>query len=206
MKINGRVSVVAPVAGLLLGFLDFVWIRYLPSPVSGLGNSIAIWAVAAFLLTYCYRWPLGRATTAAAIMLVVAVPSYYVAAALIQGDDWSNIWAVTSWLWMALAVIAGVVFGAGGVLARMPGPLRLPSLGLPAAVLFAEMIINLRRIGSPNYQTGELVGYAFVLAALAVAITVAVGRTWRDRALALACAVPLAGAGYLLMIATAFGR
>lgn len=194
MMIFRRASVVAPVAGFLLGFLDFVWIKYVPFPFGGLGNSIAIWAVAAFLLTYGYRWAPGPAVAGAVTMLVLAVPSYYVAAALIQDDDWSNVWNINAWLWMALAVVAGVVFGAGGVVARRPGRLRLPALGLPAAVLFAEMWLH----WSP-------VDYALVLAGLAVAVTVAVGRTWRDRALALAWAVPLGVAGSVLMRATAFG-
>ena len=200
MTFNGRASVVAPVAGLLLGFLDFVWIKFLPSPVAGLGNSIAVWAVAAFLLTYWGRWPLGRAVGAAVVMLVVAVPSYYVAAALIQGDDWANAWNVTAWLWMALGVVAGIVFGAGGVLARRPGWWRLPALGLPAAVLLAELILQLSRGRTP-----EFAGYALLLIVLAVLITVAVARTWRERGLALACAVPLAAVGYVLMSVTAFG-
>lgn len=61
------------------------------------------------------------------------------------------------------------------------------------------------RIGDPNYRTAELVEYAAVLAVLAVVVTVLVGKTWRDRMLALAYAVPLSAAGYLLMVATAFG-
>jgi hypothetical protein len=186
--------IIAPVAGFLLGFLDFVWIKFVPFPFGGLGNSIAVWAVAAFLLTFSRRWPLGRAVAAAVVMLVVAVPSYYAAAALIQDDDWSTIWAVPSLLWMLMGVIAGAVFGAGGVIARRPGRLRRPALGLPAAVLLAELA----------RMAGEL-GYALVLAALAVLITVLVARTWRDRAVALAGAVPLAGVGYLLMRVTFFG-
>jgi hypothetical protein len=187
--------IIAPVAGFLLGFLDFVWIKFVPFPFGGLGNSIATWAVAAFLLTYYRPWSLLRAVLAAVIVLVVAVPSYYVAAALIQGDDWSNIWAVTSGLWMLLGVIAGAVFGAGGVLARRPGRLRVPALGLPAAVLLAEMLT----------MPGEI-GYAVLLVVLAVLVTALVARTWRDRALALACAVPLAVVGHLLMAFTFFGR
>ena len=203
MRINQRVAVVAPAAGFLLGFLDFVWIRFMPDPFAGLGNSIAVWAVAAFLLTYVQRWPMSRAVAGAVVMLVVAVPSYYVAAALIQNDDWSNIWEVTSWLWMVLGVVAGVVFGAGGVIARRPGRLRLPALGLPAAVLFAETI---KVWVSRNVPVTEAVQYSLVLAALAVLATVLLGRSRRERALALACAVPLAGLGYLLMIVTVFGR
>ena len=194
MTINRRAAVVAPVAGFLLGFLDFVWIKYVPFPFGGLGNSIAVWAVAAFLLTYYGRGSMARAAVGATVMLVVAVPSYYVAAALIQNDDWSNVWNVVAWLWAGLGVIAGVVFGVGGVVARRPGRLRLPALGLPAAVLVAEMLL----------RWGDA-AYALVLTALAVAVTVAVGRTRRDRALALAWAVPLGVAGFVLMRATAFG-
>ena len=205
MLISRRAAVIAPVAGFLLGFLDFVWIKFMPSLIGGLGNSIAVWAVAAFLLTYHFRWPAGRAAAAAATMLMVAVPAYYVAAALVQDDNWSNAWSVTAVVWMTLGAVAGVVFGFGGVLAARPGRLRLPALGLPAAVLFAEATLNLMRIGQESYRTAEVVGYALVLAVVAVLITVAVGRTWRDRMLALACAVPLAGIGLPLLSATAFG-
>jgi len=206
MEINRRVAVAAPIAGFALGVLDFVWIKYMPSPVAGLGNSIAVWAVAAFLFTYYARWSLPLGAAGAVVMLVVAVPSYYLAAALIQHDAWSNAWSTVSFLWMGLGVVAGVVFGAGGVLARTPGRLRLPALALPAAVLLAEMIIDLSRLGDPNHRPTELIAYAIVLFVLAVLLTVVVGRTWRDRALAAAWALPLSVAGYVLMTATAFGR
>ncbi|MFY1620293.1 DUF6518 family protein [Micromonospora sp. WMMD736] len=204
MSITRRVSVIAPVAGLLLGFLDFVWIKFVPAHFGGLGNSIAVWAVAAFLLAFFLRWPAVRAVAAAVIMLLIAVPSYYIAAALIQHDDWSTVWGVAARQWMVLGVIAGLVFGFGGVVARQPGPLRRPALGLAAAVLFAEAILQLPRIGQPSYNTADIVQYVLVLVALAVLSPLAVARTWPDRALALAYAVPVSGVGYLLMTATAF--
>ncbi|NMO57695.1 hypothetical protein HH310_41845 [Actinoplanes sp. TBRC 11911] len=176
MIVNSRVSVTAPIAGFLLGFLDFVWIKFMPSLVAGLGNSGAVWAIAAFLLTFYHCWSLGRALPGAALMLVVAVPSYYVAAALIQYDSWSNAGNSTSLLWMTLAVITGIAFGLGGVVARRPGPLRLPARGLPAAVLLAELLLDLDRVGDPNYRTTEVVSYALVLSVLAVLITVVVAR------------------------------
>ncbi|GGQ63009.1 hypothetical protein GCM10010166_36010 [Couchioplanes caeruleus subsp. azureus] len=200
-----EVAVAAPVAGCLWGFLDFVWIKYLPFPVGGLGNSVAAWAVAAFLFAYGTRWTLLRGIVAAVVMLVVAVPSYYVAAALIQDDAWSNAVSTVAFAWMGLAVVAGVLFGAGGVVARTPGRLRLAALALPAAVLLAEMAVDLGRFGDPNYRTGEIWSYAVVLAVLAVVVTVVVAKTWRDRVIASACAVPLSAAGHLLMITTAFG-
>jgi len=205
MKIDHRVAVAAPIAGFLLGFLDFVWIKYVPGLVAGLGNSIAAWAVAAFLLAYYSRWSMPRSIIGAVVMLVVAVPSYYVAAALIQNDAWSNVWSTVAFVWMGLGVVAGIVFGLGGMVARTPGRLRLPALALPAAVLLAEMIVDLSRLGDPNYRTAELVEYAVVLVFLAVLSTVVIGRNRRDRTLALAYAVPLSAVGYLLMSATAFG-
>jgi hypothetical protein len=200
-----RPVIIAPIAGFLLGFLDFVWIRFVPFPFGALGNSIAVWAVAAFLLTYRQRGGFGRALASSAIMLVVAVPSYYVAAALIKKDDWSNVANANTLLWIGLGVIAALIFGPGGVLARRPGRLRLPALGLPSAVLLAELGLQLRRLGNPDYETAETVGYSILLFVLALLVTALVGRTWRDRALAFAWSLPLAAAGYLLMIATLFG-
>jgi hypothetical protein len=188
---------IAPVAGLLLGFLDFVWIRYVPFPFGGLGMSIAVWAVAAFVLTFYARWSLPRAVIGAVVLLVVAVPSYYLAAALIQHDDWSNLYSPVALLWMGLAVIAGAVFGAGGVIARGCSRWRVPALALPAAILLAEVALQ--------WSDGYL-GYAGVLVALALGVTLAIARTWRERGPALAYAVPLSAAGSMLLLASGFGR
>jgi len=188
------------VAGFLLGFLDFVWIKYVPFPFGGLGNSIAVWAVAAFLLTFWSRWKLVGAVVGAVVFLVVAVPSYYVAAALIQNDDWSNVYSAVALLWMGLAVVAGAVFGAGGVLARTPSRWQIPAAALPAAVLFAEGAIQLAR----GDRRAETLGYVAVLVALAVAVTLLIVRGRRPRGLALAYAVPLTAVGYLMLLASGF--
>lgn len=199
MMIGRQVAVVAPVAGFALGFLDFVWIKYVPAPFGDLGNSLATWAVAAFLLTFLQRWRLPVAMVGAIVCLVLAVPSYYLAAALIQNDDWANLHNTTSVLWMGLGVIAGAVFGAGGVLARTPGVLRRPALAMPGAVLFAEGLINVLRIGDPNYGTGDQLSYVAVVTALGLLVTALVAGTWRDRLLVLAWSVPLTGVGWLLL-------
>ncbi|GGN20535.1 hypothetical protein GCM10010109_34320 [Actinoplanes campanulatus] len=204
MKISHGVGTTAPVAGFLLGFLDFVWIKYVPFPFGGLGNSIAVWAVAAFLLTFHSRWSLPRATVGAVVFLVVAVPSYYVAAALIQNDDWANVYSSYSLLWMSLGVVAGAVFGAGGGIARTPSRRRIPALALPAAVLFAEAVLQLFRIGDPGVVLSETLGYVGVLVAAALGITLVVVPAWRVRAQVLACAVPLTAAGGVLLFASGF--
>jgi hypothetical protein len=204
MMIKQHAAVVAPVAGLLLGFLDFVWIKYLPSPVGDLGNSLATWAVAAFLLTYLHRWRLPAGIAAAIICLVVAVPSYDLAAALIQNDDWSNLYNTTALMWMGFGVVAGVVFGGGGVLARTSGMLRLSALALPAAVLFAEGVVNLRRITDENYEASEQWAYASLVFVLGLLITLLISRTWRDRLLALTWSIPLTAGGWLLLTLASF--
>ncbi|MEU4693951.1 DUF6518 family protein [Actinoplanes sp. NPDC023714] len=191
-------------AGFALGFLDFVWIKYVPYPFADLGNSLGTWAVAAFLLTYLGRRRMAVSVAAAILCLVVAVPSYYLAAALIQNDDWSNLYNTTAVLWMGSGVVAGLVFGAGGVLARTGGRLRRPALALPAAVMFAESAIELLRIGTPNADTAEQWEYAAVMAGLGLLVTVLLVRGWRERALVLAWSAPLTAGGWILLTVAGF--
>ena len=201
---NRNVVVVAPLAGVLLGVLDFVWIKYVPWPFGDLGNSMAVWAVAAFLLAWAFRWSLPVGTAGAIVCLVVAVPSYYLAAALIQNDDWSNLFNVSSFAWMGFGVVAGAVFGAAGVLTRTPGRLQAVAVGMPAAVLFAEAVIKAGRIGDPSYNTTDQLEAVAVLVVLGVLITLGVGGSWRRRALGLVFALPLTAVGYALLSVTGF--
>lgn len=144
MGVDRRVALGAAVGGFTLGFLDFVWIKFVPFPFGALGNSSAVWAVAAFAFGYLVRRGLVRAGLGAAVLLVVAVPSYYLAAVWIQHDDWASIWAPTSFLWMCFGVLAGVVFGGAGVWARTDGWRRTVGVALPGAVLFAEALVWVR--------------------------------------------------------------
>jgi hypothetical protein len=204
VTINRYAAVAAPVGGVLLGVLDFVWIKYLPFPLGGLGNSLAVWAVAGFLFTHFARWGWVKGIAAAVVMLVVAVPSYYLAAMVIQNDDASNMYNSVALMWMGFAVIAGVVFGGAGILARTPGRWQTAAMAMPGAVMFAEAGLLARRIGDPSYGT-EPVWSALLNVALGVVLTVVVGRSWRQRLVALLIAVPLALAGFALMSAARIG-
>ena len=171
--------VITPVAGLLLGFLDFVWIKYVPFPLGGLGNSPAVWAVAAFLLTWRARWALWPSAAAGAAMLVIAVPAYYVAAFLIQHDELANAYDATALAWMAMGVVAGAVFGAGGYFARTPGRWRGVAAFLPGAILLAEAAVQATRIGQPSYGIADPTEYGLVLVVLGVLVTILVRRRAR---------------------------
>jgi hypothetical protein len=195
MKRDPRVAIGAPVAGLLLGVLDFVWIRFVPFPFAALGNSAAVWAVAAFLFGYWIRSGWLRAALAGATLLVIAVPSYYLAAVLIQHDDWASIWALSSWVWMGLGVVAGLLFGAAGVWARDVGWRHTVAVAIPVAVLFAEAITLLRQIGDPNYGTKPL-WPAVIEVLFGVLLVALLARGPRPRLTALGLAVPLALLGW----------
>ncbi|WP_255609777.1 DUF6518 family protein [Micromonospora sp. PLK6-60] len=193
MSPSRRVLVfLVPVAGFLLGFLDFVWIKWVPYPFAELGNSTATWAVAAFALGWWIRAGAVRAAVAASALLVVAVPSYYLAAALLQGDDLAVIGAPTALLWMAFGVLAGVVFGVAGTWARSAGWRRVVGVALPAAVFVEEALrfVGKARSGYPGAWWNVVIDLG-----LAVLLVVLVGGSARVRLLAAAVAVPLAGLG-----------
>jgi hypothetical protein len=188
------VVIVAPLAGLLLGLLDFVWIKFVPFPFGALGNSMAVWAAAAFLLTRRVRRGLWASVAGGVAMLMPAVPAYYLAAWLIQHDELANVYASSALLWMAMAVLAGAVFGAGGYLSRTPGRLQRAASALPGAVLFAEAAIEVRRTGEPSYGVAGPVQLAILLVLLGIVVS--------RRSLPLT--VPLAALGFALFTITGF--
>ena len=198
------VALAAVLGGLLLGILDFVWIKFVPYPFANLGNSSAVWAVAAFAFGCWVRTGRVRAAIGAAVALVVAVPGYYLAAALIQGDDWAVLWAPTSLLWMCFGILAGVVFGIGGGWAHDRGWRQVVGVALPGAVLFAEALIDARRVNHPSYGIDPLWD-ALIKATLGVLVVVVAGRGARPRLLALATALPLALAGFVAFRLAGFG-
>ena len=205
----------AIVGGLLLGVLDLAWIKLLPSPWGDLGNSPAVWAVAAFLLGRWTRAGAPRAAVAGAVMLLLATEAYYFAAHLWQHDDLSRLWAPSTMVWLAFGLLAGSLFGAAGAVSRRPpgtggrrGVVADLALSLPGAVLLAEAGRNLARVptidGSPGFRT-ELVRFAVVLTALAVAVTVGYARAATSRRWLVAGTVVLAGLGFAAMAAAGLG-
>jgi hypothetical protein len=180
------VALVSILAGVLLGVADLLLQKSLPYPWANLANSSAVWAVLAFALGHWVRAPWWRSAGAGVLLLVTAVPSYYVAAALIQNDDLANVWSASSLLWMCFGLGAGALFGAAGSWARTTGWRRMVGIALPGAVLFAEAML----LSSSRRAT------AVIELVLGVAVILVVGRGMRQRLIAVALAVPLGVLGF----------
>jgi hypothetical protein len=192
-----RVAVVTVLAGVLLGAADLLLQRWLPYPWANLANSSAVWAVGAFGLGLWVRGPWWRSALAGVVLLVLAVPAYYVTATLVQNDQLANVWAAAAMLWMVFGVLAGLVFGAGGSFVHERGWRRIVGTALPGAVLFAEALVLSRGEGDRGWT-------AAIELALGVLVILAVGRTARQRLLGLAAAVPLGLIGAVAFLAGGF--
>lgn len=108
------VAAATPAAGVALGAADLLLQRVLPYPWASLANSLAVWALAAWVFGALVARTAGRGAMAGAVLLVVAVEAYYLAAAVVQHDEIGVLTAPTTALWCVFGVIAGVLFGGGG--------------------------------------------------------------------------------------------
>ncbi|HEY3507206.1 MAG TPA: DUF6518 family protein [Actinocatenispora sp.] len=189
------VLAVAVAAGVALGVLDLAGQSLLPYPWADLANSAAVWALAAFGLGLWVRAGAVRCVVAGVAMLVVAVVTYYLAAAVVLHDDAGNAVSSFGLLWAGSGVLAGCVFGFAGHLRAARG-FRLAALGvaLPAAVLLAEAA---RRVVRPHHGSADDFWVAAVEVVLAAAVVAAAGRGARGRLVAAALALPLAVLGAL---------
>lgn len=125
--------------GIALGVVDLVLILLLPYPFADLANSSAMWAVAAFLLARSLRADVVVSAAAGAVLLVVGVQSYYLAAAAIDLASTGSLVTGPTLTWCALGVLAGGAFGAAGAWSRHPDVWRAAgSVAFLSAVLLAE--------------------------------------------------------------------
>jgi hypothetical protein len=187
---------IALLAGAALGAVDFLGQRTLPYPWANLANSSAVWAVAAWALGAWLRTDARVSASAAVVMLVVAVESYYVTAALAQGDSWANVSSPTTVVWVLFGAVAGVVFGLAGSWWRSSRAWRRVVGGaVPVSVLLAEAALHLR------HGTATATGLIELLLAGAL-LTLIARRPLPTAQIALA-SLPIALVGFLAL--TAFG-
>jgi hypothetical protein len=202
-----RLWATAIVGGLLLGPIDLLAQRTLPYPWANLANSGAVWAIGAFGIGAWARTGRWRPAAAGAVLLLVAVESYYLAATLVQDDALSNLWTATTLLWLLFALLAGTVFGTAGAWSRGSNRwLRIVGLALPGAVLLAEAGVLAFRSGNGDaaYRTDSL-QTAAIDAALGILLAPLLGRSTRQRLEGLAASVPLAMVGFGALVVAGFG-
>jgi hypothetical protein len=147
----------ALVAGVALGATDLLLQRVLPYPWANLANSLAVWAVAAWLFGALVVGEAVRGAAAGVVLLVVAVEAYYLAAAVFQHDDLGLLTAPTTVLWCVFGVIAGVIFGAGGgAVGDARRGAAVLGAALPAAVLLGEAGVMVHRVAGERPAAGTL--------------------------------------------------
>lgn len=169
---------VAVAVGLLLGPLDLWGQVVTPYPWAHLFNSPSVWAAAAFGYG---RWARGRiaAPLGATIALVVAVEAYYLADVVVRGASASNLTSPTAVVWLAAAVLAGIVFGVAGESAPLRAGWRtVLGRGALPAVFGAEAVRNALRVASEpaDGRPADLGQFAAVLAVLSAVCLLIVTR------------------------------
>jgi Family of unknown function (DUF6518) len=126
--------------GLAVGGLT-LWLQgILPGAWNHLANSGAVWVLAAFgagILTAGLGW--RRPALAGTLALIGAVIGYYAAATIFLHDDLSAATLRGPLVWLAVACVAGPVFGLAGAAYLDPRPwLRALSVAAVGAVFLAE--------------------------------------------------------------------
>lgn len=189
-----RVLAVAVLAGLALGVGDLWAMTHLPYPWANLANSSAVWAVAAFVLGSALRTDPARAAVGGAVLLVVAVESYYGFATAFDLSGLSTMWSAHARMWLVFGVVAGVAFGVAG--AWTGGRVRwqrVVGVAAAAGVLLGEALHTQRRLDllDGTFRT-ELAGTAVLLSVLALVVLLATARHPRVLLPAVVLTVPAA--------------
>ncbi|HEY2298219.1 MAG TPA: DUF6518 family protein [Jatrophihabitans sp.] len=188
------VLLAAVVVGVLFGVADLIGQLALPDPWFEIANSMAVWAVSAFLFGRAVGTGIATAAVSGALMLTVAVEAYYLAAALALNDNIGNLTSRSTVIWIVLGVVAGAGFGAAGAVSRRPETLyAAPAAALGASVLFAEGIV---------LREGWSVLIDVVLGVLVLALSVTGTKRWL---LAGAASVPLTAFVVFAFDALGFG-
>ena len=156
----------ATLAGLAVGGLTLVMQGTLPGVLNHLGNSGAVWSLAAFgagALLPVRGW---RAAVSGAVLLVGAVLGYYGSTTVFLHDDVNSGTLLGPAVWATVALVAGPVFGLAGAAYRGDRPgYRWAALGALGAVFVAEALY----LGGALSQWGEaglMAGLGLLLALL----------------------------------------
>ncbi|MGW1433229.1 DUF6518 family protein [Streptomyces sp. NPDC002431] len=180
----------ACVGGILLGVLTNLLQGWLPGAWNQIVNSGGVWSVAAFVAGALVARKAGLSTAVVAGLLAESglVVGYY-GYAEVGRDGMGSLFAPLVWLGMAF--VAGPLFGAAGFGWRGSSP-RHRVIGLAAlAGVFGTEAIHYAWVLHYAPQ-------AWACLAILVLVPLLMGRTHRERALALLTAVPFSLLAYLV--------
>ncbi|MCZ4500395.1 MAG: hypothetical protein JWQ74_2950 [Marmoricola sp.] len=179
-------------AGLALGVGDLLVMTNIAYPWANLANSSAIWALGAFVLGAVMRTDPVRAAAAGVVMLLVAVESYYLYAALTDLGGVHTAFSTTAQMWMVFGVVAGVVFGiAGSWTSGSVWWQRVVGAAAGASVLLGESVHTFANLGRErSVFASDLAEIAVVMVVLGVVVLVASSRRTSVLAAATVLAVP----------------
>jgi hypothetical protein len=135
----GVAVILAAIGGLAVGGLTLAMQANLPGVLNHLGNSAAVWCLAAFMAGRLLPVRGWSAALAGTLVLAGAVVGYYACTTLLLQDDLNAGTMFFPGVWLTAAVLAGPVFGVAGAATRTGDRLRR-ALGIAAlaAVFFAE--------------------------------------------------------------------
>jgi hypothetical protein len=165
------------VAGLALGAASVYPYVYTNGPLHLLGNSAAVWLLAAFGVGVVGGQP-GRGALAGAILLVATVASFFtVYNVLFPADRVGRVVA----FWLGAAVVGGPLFGLAGGIWRSGGSLRR---GVTAAIVGGAFVAEALAF---EPVSGEVWRWFEVIGGVALCLVLATNR--RARVVAL-CTLP----------------
>lgn len=172
--------------GALAGGAARLLFLLLPDPWGTLANTSALWGLVPFVAVAALRVRARRAVVAGVICLAAMVAVWVLLAPAPPTPREMLLWGV-------VGVVAGALCGlAGGLVRRSEPVLRRSAAAAIGGVVLGEGLYGILLIGGPQW---------WLEAAVGVALALAWGPAARDRAVALAGAVLVAGALFGVFVA-----
>ncbi len=197
MDSNKKAIVIQGICALLVGLgtgvLTVIGQKYLPGSLNSLANSGAVWLVPAFFVA------LAAKTKVSAILLcmgtlIVCVISYYWMEAIMNRHSFLPA-GYYFYVWLACAVVFGVIFGAGAFLRSQMSPNHHWGASLLPAVFLSEGLSELLHLPDYLHMLPAVIGR--ILIGLALYSLIYKGAFLQRKPLISFCALSALGlAGY----------
>lgn len=180
--------------GLFTGILTVFGQKYLPGSLNSLANSGAVWLIPAFFIASA-----GKGKYLSILLcietLVVCIISYYWVESVVNSHSFS-FGGYYFYIWLACAVVAGIIFGAGAFLQKNSKYYWVASL-LPS-VFLAEGLNELLHLPDYMHMIPAVIGR--IIIGLSLYFFIYKGDCFRRKTLFSFCALSALGlAGYEIL-------